>query len=171
MTSEEVDETAEGEETEYVDAAESSKVELLEKTLLETSEHILLQNGGKLHVKDIADGIVESGLVPPRSKALNSLESILYRETFREGSRFKRIDNHLGWFALMEVDVDDDDDDDDDDDSMDNETTEGDDQSVRTTTSKRLIDYKTKYLGIKRMVKQLVFVCISVFITIFIPYQ
>ena len=29
-------------------------------------QHILLQNGGKLHVKDIADGIVESGLVPPR---------------------------------------------------------------------------------------------------------
>lgn len=155
MTSEEVDEQVEGEETEYVDAAESSKMELLEKTLLETSEHILLQNGGKLHVKDIADGIVESGLVPPRSKALNSLESILYRETFREGSRFKRIDNHLGWFALMEVDIEDDDDDDDD--SMDNETTEGDDQSVRTTASKHPIDYKRKYLGIKRMVKQLVF--------------
>lgn len=29
-------------------------------------QHILLQNGGKLHVKDIADGIVESGLVQPR---------------------------------------------------------------------------------------------------------
>ena len=29
-------------------------------------QRILLQNGGKLHVKDIGDGIVESGLVPPR---------------------------------------------------------------------------------------------------------
>lgn len=29
-------------------------------------QRILLQNGGKLHVKDIADGIVESGLIPPR---------------------------------------------------------------------------------------------------------
>ena len=85
-------------------------------------------------------------LIDCRSKALNSLEAILYREvrfplyvyvytvllmfhggvmlssqmvtectfvymyvwtfiyffqTFREGSRFKRIDNRLGWFALM----------------------------------------------------------------------
>ena len=29
-------------------------------------QRILLQNGGKLHVKDIADGIVANGLVPPR---------------------------------------------------------------------------------------------------------
>lgn len=157
MTSEEIDEQPEGEETEFADAAESATAELLEKTLLRASEQILLQSGGKLHVKDIADGIVESGLIPPRSKALNSLESILYRETFRESSRFKRIDNRFGWFALMEVDVDEDDDDEDDDDSMDNETTEGDDQSVKTTTSKQPIDYNRKYLRIKRMVKQLVF--------------
>ena len=26
---------------------------------------------------------------------------LFYTQTFREGSRFKRIDNHLGWFALM----------------------------------------------------------------------
>ena len=30
-------------------------------------QQILLQSGGKLHVKDIADRIVESGLIPPRS--------------------------------------------------------------------------------------------------------
>lgn len=156
ITSEEVEEQPEGDESEYCDATESPKAELIEKTLLEMSERILLQNGGKLHVKDIGDGIVASGLIPSRAKALNSLEAILYRETFREGSRFKRIDNRFGWFALMEVDVDDDDDDDDDTD-MDNETIEGDDQSVRTTTSKHPIDYKRKYLGIKRMVKQLVF--------------
>ena len=35
--------------------------------LCDQFQHILLQNGGKLHVKDIADGIAESGLVPPRS--------------------------------------------------------------------------------------------------------
>lgn len=34
-------------------------------------------------------------------------------------------------------------------------------QSVRTTASKHPIDYKRKFLGIKRMVKQLVFVCIK----------
>ena len=33
-------------------------------------------------------------------------------------------------------------------------------QSVRASASKHPIDYKRKYLGIKRMVKQLVFVCI-----------
>ena len=38
-------------------------------------------------------------------------------------------------------------------------------QSVRTTTSKHPVDYKRKYLGIKRMIKQLVFVC-TVLITI-----
>ncbi|XP_027054938.1 uncharacterized protein LOC113681990 [Pocillopora damicornis] len=80
MTSEEIDEQPEGEENEYADAAESTKAEFIEKTLLRASEQILLQSGGKLHVKDIADRIVESGLIPPRSKALNSLESILYRE-------------------------------------------------------------------------------------------
>ena len=26
---------------------------------------------------------------------------IFFFQTFREGSRFKRIDNRLGWFALM----------------------------------------------------------------------
>lgn len=153
MTSEEVEEQPEGDDSEYGDAAESSKAELMGKTLLDMSERVLLQNGGKLHVKDIADGIVESGLIPPRSKALNSLEAILYRETFREESRFKRIDNHFGWFALMEVDIEDDDDDD----SMDNETTEGDDQSVRTVASKHPVDYKRKYIGLKRTIKQLVF--------------
>lgn len=153
ITSEEVEEQPEDDESEYCDTTETSNAELMEKTLLELSERILLQNGGKLHVKDIGDGIVESGLVPPRSKALNSLEAILYRETFREGSRFKRIDNRFGWFALMEADIDDDDDDE----SMDNENTEGDDQSVRASASKHPVDYKRKYLGIKRMVKQLVF--------------
>ena len=29
-------------------------------------QRILLQNGGKLHVKDIGDGIVASGLIPSR---------------------------------------------------------------------------------------------------------
>ena len=33
-------------------------------------------------------------------------------------------------------------------------------QSVRASASKHPVDYKRKYLGIKRMVKQLVFVCI-----------
>ncbi|PFX33660.1 Transforming growth factor beta regulator 1 [Stylophora pistillata] len=122
MTSEEIDEQPEGEETEFADAAESATAELLEKTLLRASEQILLQSGGKLHVKDIADGIVESGLIPPRIS--------FPLQTFRESSRFKRIDNRFGWFALMEVDVDEDDDDEDDDDSMDNETTEGDDQVI-----------------------------------------
>lgn len=154
ITSEEVEEQPEGDDTEYSGVTESTKAELFEKTILELSERILLQNGGKLHVKDIADQVVESGLVPPRSKALNSLEAILYRETFREGSRFKRIDNRFGWFALMEVDVEDDDDDED---SMDNETTEGDDQYPRRKVPKHPIDYKRKYVGLKRMIKQLVF--------------
>lgn len=40
-------------------------------------------------------------------------------------------------------------------------------QSVRTTASKHPIDYKRKYLGIKRMVKQLVFVCINTLLFLF----
>lgn len=154
MTSEEVEEQPEGDDTEYGTVPEPDKAESFEKSLLALSEDILLQNGGKLHVKDIADQIVERGVIPPRSKALNSLETILYSETFREGSRFKRIDNHFGWFALMEAEVEDDEDDDD---SMDNETTEADEQCLRTKESKHPVDYKRKYLGLKRIIKQLVF--------------
>ena len=40
-------------------------------------------------------------------------------------------------------------------------------QSVRASASKHPIDYKRKYLGIKRMVKQLVFVCIVFYFSYF----
>ena len=40
-------------------------------------------------------------------------------------------------------------------------------QSVRASASKHPMDYKRKYLGIKRMVKQLVFVCIVFYFSYF----
>jgi len=49
---------------------------------------------------------------------------------------------------------------------MDNETTEADEQSLRTKESKHPVDYKRKYLGLKRIIKQLVFVCAFLFMII-----
>ena len=40
-------------------------------------------------------------------------------------------------------------------------------QSVRASASKHPVDYERKYLGIKRMVKQLVFVCIVFYFSYF----
>ncbi|XP_015748762.1 PREDICTED: centrosomal protein of 63 kDa-like [Acropora digitifera] len=71
---------------------------------------------------------------PARRSSFTS--DYLAEETFREGSRFKRIDNHFGWFALMEAEVEDDEDDDD---SMDNETTEADEQKPTLLGTARII--------------------------------
>ncbi|XP_032236865.1 uncharacterized protein LOC5511631 isoform X3 [Nematostella vectensis] len=138
---------------------EYGETDLTSRTLLDSAERVLVAEGGKLHVREIQEKMVEYGLVSPSAKALANLESILYKETFRDNAKFKRIEGHFGWFALIDADVEDMD-------SAGSSSGEENSEEVETPRARNLKsrllkqpqhDYKKKYYTLKRIAKQLIF--------------
>ena len=67
-------------------------------TWLQAAEHVLMEEGPELHIRDLTSRIMELGMV--NSSCTTSLETLLYRQTSKANSKFFRVAGKSGCFGL-----------------------------------------------------------------------
>ena len=67
-------------------------------TWLQAAEHVLMEEGPELHIRDLTSRIMELGMV--NSSCTTSLETLLYRQTSKASSKFFRVAGKSGCFGL-----------------------------------------------------------------------
>ncbi|XP_011404079.1 PREDICTED: transforming growth factor beta regulator 1-like isoform X1 [Amphimedon queenslandica] len=76
----------------------STAPDIAAMTWLEAAEHILKQEGPEMHIKDLTERVMNLGMV--NSHCRTSLETLLYRQSHKPHSKFKRVIGRMGWFKL-----------------------------------------------------------------------
>ena len=90
--------------TESLEAAASEKQEdgsgdkSSAMTWLQAAEHVLMEEGPEMHIRDLTNRIMELGMV--NSSCTTSLETLLYRQTSKGNSKFVRVAGKMGCFGL-----------------------------------------------------------------------
>ena len=67
-------------------------------TWLQAAEHVLMEEGPEMHIRDLTNRIMELGMV--NSSCTTSLETLLYRQTSKGNSKFVRVAGKMGCFGL-----------------------------------------------------------------------